>query len=85
MSYRALTFVAALSKERQPCTSVETRPGMIARISWPNLSSCRLFFCDPGRDVRAEDYRVKLKRTSQSIVALACWFDIPAFRPGVLR
>jgi len=61
MSYRALAFVAALSKERQPCTSVETRPGMIARISWPNLSS------------------------SQSIVALACWFDIPAFRPGVLR
>lgn len=34
-----LAFVASLSKERRASTSVETRPGMIARISFPNSTS----------------------------------------------
>jgi len=34
-----LAFVASLSNERRASTSVETRPGMIARISLPNSTS----------------------------------------------
>ena len=36
---RTLAFVASLSNERRASTSVETRPGMIARISFPNSTS----------------------------------------------
>jgi len=32
-------LVAALSKERRASTSVETRPGMMARIALPNSTS----------------------------------------------
>ena len=39
MSWWAFAFVAALSKERRASTSVDTRPGMIARISLPNSTS----------------------------------------------
>ena len=35
----ALAFVASLSNERRASTSVETRPGIIARISLPNSTS----------------------------------------------
>ena len=38
-SCRTLAFVASLSKERRASTSVETRPGTIARISLPNSTS----------------------------------------------
>ena len=36
MSSLAFFFVASLSKERRASTSVETRPGIIFRISFPN-------------------------------------------------
>jgi hypothetical protein len=36
---RTLAFVASLSNESRASTSVETRPGMIARISLPNSTS----------------------------------------------
>lgn len=35
----ALALVPSLSKERRASTSVDTRPGMIARISLPNSTS----------------------------------------------
>lgn len=40
MSSFAFALVPSLSKERRASTSVETRPGMIARISLPNSTSC---------------------------------------------
>jgi hypothetical protein len=39
MSSLAFALVAALSKERRASTSVETRPGMMAKISFPNSTS----------------------------------------------
>jgi len=36
---QTLALVASLSKERRASTSVETRPGMMARISFPNSTS----------------------------------------------
>ena len=35
-----LAFVPSLLKERRASTSVETRPGMIFKISFPNSTSC---------------------------------------------
>ena len=37
---RTLALVPSLSKERRASTSVETRPGMMLRISLPNSTSC---------------------------------------------
>ena len=34
-------LVPSLSKDRRASTSVETRPGMILRISFPNSTSCK--------------------------------------------
>ena len=36
---RTLAFVASLSNERRASTSVETRPGIMARIDLPNSTS----------------------------------------------